>query len=349
MELTLEEDLEMKQKAGRRTRWSLTLIGALLVTAGIYGCDAPAGQPVAAAAKRQPFDLGMVTFAGYAPLYLAKEKGFFGDLDVRLHRIEEVASLRAGMASGKLAGYLATTDIALDTNSRPPGVAVWAVDESAGGDGVVVSGIDNLAALRGKTVAAEPGLPPHFILLYLLHQNGLSVSDVRLQDMSTQDAATAFASSKVQAAGLYEPYLTRALKQRPGTRIVVSSAQTPGLIVDLIFLRDDVLGRRQDVLALIQGWRRALAFIHQSPDEAYRIMSKAFNLPVPEFRETAAAVRWLDLPENRTLFGTAAQPGPLYSNFVKIHEILAHNRPGVAPAAPDEHLSRAYVEGLSGR
>ena len=33
------------------------------------------------------FKIGMVTFAGYAPLYLAKEKGFFGDLTVELQRI----------------------------------------------------------------------------------------------------------------------------------------------------------------------------------------------------------------------------------------------------------------------
>jgi len=295
----------------------------------------------------QPIDLGMVTFAGYAPLYLAQEKGFFGNVDVRLHRIEEVASLRAGVTSGKLSGYLATTDIALDTNSQPPGVAVWAVDESAGGDGVVVNGITKLDELRGKTVAAEPGLPPHFILLYLLHRNGLSIADVHFQDMSTQDAATAFASGKVQAAGLYEPYLRRTAKQRPGSRIVVSSAETPGLIVDLIFLRKDVLQRTQAVDALINGWRRALQYIHESPDDAYRIMSKAFNLSVPDFREAAAAVRWLDLRENQALFGTSSQPGPLYSNFVKIHEILRHNRPGVFPAIADDQLSRQYVERLN--
>jgi hypothetical protein len=39
----------------------------------------------------------MVTFAGYAPLYLAKEKGFFGDLNVELRRIEEFPSIRAAM------------------------------------------------------------------------------------------------------------------------------------------------------------------------------------------------------------------------------------------------------------
>src|SRR5437763_152812 len=80
--------------------------------------------------KKGPFNIGMVTFAGYAPLYLAKEKGFFGDVDVNLKRIEEIPSIRAGMSNGELHAYLATPDIALDTNSKPPGRAVWAIDES---------------------------------------------------------------------------------------------------------------------------------------------------------------------------------------------------------------------------
>lgn len=338
----------MANKAARRTFWIVTLLVVVLAAAGLYlwyGEDRGQAAAATQTGRSEPFDIGMVTFAGYAPFYLAKEKGFFGDLDVRLHRIEEVASIRAGVTSGRLEGYLATTDIALDTNSRPPGVAVWAIDESAGGDGVVVGkGIDNLRALRGKTVAAEPGLPPNFILLYLLHRNGLSLADVRFQDMTTQDAATAFATGKVQAAGLYEPYLTTSMKQRAGSRIVVSSAQTPGLIVDLIFLRQDVLRREKEVEALIQGWRKALAFIQQSPDEAYRIMSAAFSLPDAEFRDIASAVRWLDLPENRELFGTAAKPGPLYENFVEIRQVLQRNRPGIFPAVPDQHLSRGFVE-----
>lgn len=340
----------MADKAARRTFWIVMVIVVVLAAVGLYlWSGEEQGQAAATeVARREPFDLGMVTFAGYAPLYLAKEKGFFGDLDVRLHRIEEVASIRAGVTNGRLEGYLATTDIALDTNSRPPGVAVWALDESAGGDGVVVTaGVKTLSALRGKTVAAEPGLPPHFILLYLLHQNGLSLADVRFQDMTTQDAATAFASGSVQAAGLYEPYLTTSMKQRAGSRVVVSSAQTPGLIVDLVFLREDVLRREKDVEALIQGWRKALAFIRQSPDEANRIMSAAFALPVAEFRDIASAVRWLDLPENRQLFGTAARPGPLYGNFVKIREVLQRNRAGIFPAVPDQHLSRAFIERLA--
>jgi len=298
---------------------------------------------------KQPFDIGMVTFAGYAPLYLAKEKRFFGDLDVRLQRIEEVSSIRAGMATGELEAYLATPDIALDTNSKPPGVAVWAIDESAGGDGVVVSGdVKELSDLRGRKVAAEPGLPPNFLLLYFLHQNGMALSDISFQDMTTQNAATAFVSRAVDAAGIYEPYLTTAKDQRPGSRVVISSAQVPGLIVDLIFVGDRVATeRRADVMKVIAGWRKALAYIRESPDDANAIMAKAFNLAVKEFKETVGGIIWLDLDKNRLLFGTSSDPGPLYKNFDVVGGVLRRNRPAVYRAKAEEHLTRSFIDELN--
>lgn len=298
--------------------------------------------------KKGPFNIGMVTFAGYAPLYLAKEKGFFGDVDVNLKRIEEIPSLRAGMSNGELQAYLATPDIALDTNSKPPGRAVWAIDESAGGDGVVVAGdIHDLTGLKGKKIAAEPGLPPHFVLLYLLYQNGLSSKDVSIQDMSTQNAAAAFASKAVDAAGIYEPYLSTAEKQRPGSRVVISSKQTPDMIVDLIFVGDDVIGSRSaDITKIIEGWRKAMAFIKSNPDEANAIMAKAFNLSVPDFKDTVGGIVWTDLPDNQRLFGTDSNPGPLYKNFTVVRDVLRRNRSEVYEAKPEDHLTRSFVQAI---
>jgi NitT/TauT family transport system substrate-binding protein len=325
----------------RRSGVALISCALLFLMVGCWSTP-PVNQPP----QKQSFDIGMVSFAGYAPLYLAKEKGFFGDLEVNLQRIEEVPSIRAGVARGDLEAYLATPDIALDTNSKPPGVAVWAIDESAGGDGVVVAGnIQDLAGLKGKKVAAEPGLPPNFVLLYLLYQNGLSGKDVQFRDMSTQNAAAAFTSGAVDAAGIYEPYLSTAIKQRKGSRIVISSAQTPGMIVDLIFARDDVISSRsQDVSKLIEGWRKAMAFIKSNPDEANDIMAKSFNLPVNEFKDIVGGIRWLDLQDNLQLFGTDQAPGQLYKNFTIVNDVLRRNRPDVFQAKPEEHLSRAFIQ-----
>jgi NitT/TauT family transport system substrate-binding protein len=294
------------------------------------------------------FRIGMVTFAGYAPLYLAQQEGYFGNLDVQLIRIEDIPSIRAAMARKDLDAYLATPDIALDTNTAPPGKAVWAIDESAGGDGVVVAGsVRGIESLKGKKVAAEPGLPPYFVMLYLLDKAGLSKSDVAVQDMSTQDAAAAFASKAVDAAAIYEPYLSTAVKQRPGSRVAISSKQAPDLVVDLIFVRNDLIDfRRADIDTIISGWRKALAFLRAHPDEAYPIMAKAFNLSVNDFKDSSGGVVWLDLADNQRLLGTDASPGVLYKNFAVVRDVLKHNRPEVFMSQPENYLDRSFVRSL---
>jgi NitT/TauT family transport system substrate-binding protein len=327
----------------RYRRLAILMILILAASSILLNCNQPKPQT-----EKHTFSIGMVTFAGYAPLYLAKEKGFFGDLDVNLKRIEDVSSIRAGMANKELDSYLATPDIALDTDAKPPGRAVWAIDESAGGDGVVVAGdVKDITGLKGKKIAAEPGLPPHFVLLYLLHQNGMSSKDVQIQDMTTQNAAAAFASSSVDAAGIYEPYLSTAQKQRKGSRIVLSSAQTPDMIVDMIFVSDEVItSRPDDITKLIAGWRKAMEFIKSNPDEANAIMAKAFDLSVNDFKDAVGGIRWLDLPDNRRLFGTDAAPGPIYKNFVVVGDVLRGNRPNVYKAQPEDHLTRSFIQAL---
>jgi NitT/TauT family transport system substrate-binding protein len=198
----------------------------------------------------------------------------------------------------------------------------------------VVSGdIKTLQDLKGKTVGAEPGLPPHFVLMYLLFKNGMSLSDINLKDMTTQDAASAFAGGKLDGAGIYEPYLTTAKQQRPGSRVVISSAQTPGLIVDLIFARADAISKHPDAIkTVIAGWHKAMAFIKTNPDAAYPIMAKAFDLPINEFKDTVSGIKWLDLDDNKRLFGTKEAPGPLVHNFGVVVDVLKRNRPSVYPS-----------------
>ncbi len=56
--------------------------------------------------------LGMSTWLGYAPLYLAKEKGFFKKhgVDVEIVVIESPADRRAAFAADKIQGMATTVD-----------------------------------------------------------------------------------------------------------------------------------------------------------------------------------------------------------------------------------------------
>jgi hypothetical protein len=114
-----------------------------------------------------------------APFYIAQEKGLFDKqgIKVELVKIEDFGARRAALSSGKLEGSVETTDsFAIGLAEKLPAIEVLKVDESFGGDGLVVKNeINSIKDLKGKTVAYAKGTPSHFFLLYLLKKEGLTL------------------------------------------------------------------------------------------------------------------------------------------------------------------------------
>src|SRR5262249_14942085 len=84
--------------------------------------------------------IGLVTWLGYGPFYIAREKGFFKEngIEVLLDRIEGDAERRAAIASGNLEGIALTLDAMIVMRAQgTPVKTVMAIDASNGGDGIV--------------------------------------------------------------------------------------------------------------------------------------------------------------------------------------------------------------------
>jgi NitT/TauT family transport system substrate-binding protein len=89
----------------------------------------------------KPFRIGIATWVGFGPFYVAQEKGFFSEqgLNVDIKRIDDFGSLRSALVSGDLDGIVQTIDSwASGASEGLPAVCVLKVDESFGADGVVV-------------------------------------------------------------------------------------------------------------------------------------------------------------------------------------------------------------------
>src|SRR5207302_4027509 len=161
-----------------------------------------------------PLRIGLVTWIGYGPLYIAQEKGFFREqkLDVDLQRIEGDVERRAAIASGRLDGIALTLDsmIVLRTNGIPLRT-VMAIDVSNGGDGIVaVKDIHSIEDLKGKQIAFPMGLPSHFFLYSALKTRNMDISAVKPINMDADAAGSAFASGNLDAAVTWEPGLSKA-------------------------------------------------------------------------------------------------------------------------------------------
>jgi NitT/TauT family transport system substrate-binding protein len=264
--------------------------------------------------------LGMSTWLGYAPLYLAKEKGFFQKrgIEVEVVVIESPADRRAAFAADRIQGMATTVDTHVMTAAAENPIAVkqvLALDDSNGGDGMVAKKeIKTIKDLKGKTVAAQLGAgASYFWLNYVLAQNGMKLSDLKAVDMKAGDAGAAFVAGKVDAAVTWEPWLSRA-KETPFGSVLLSSDKTPGIIVDSLAFKPDFLKKRgDDVKKLVAGWNEAVQFAAQNPKEADAIMAKFTNQKPEEFTKEKGGVRFYGEKENKEYFGTPQKPGLLYT------------------------------------
>ncbi len=285
-------------------------IVGMMVLALLIGGSAFAGEPI---------KLGMSTWLGYAPLYLAKEKGFFQKrgIEVEIVVIESPADRRAAFAADKIQGMATTVDTHVMTAAAEnpiPVKQVLAMDDSYGGDGIVAKKeIKTVKDLKGKTVAAQLGAgASYFWLNYVLSQNGLKLSDLKAVDMKAGDAGAAFVAGKVDAAVTWEPWLSKA-KETPFGGVLLSSDKTPGIIVDSLAFKPSFLKKRgADVKKIVAAWNEAVKFAADNPKDADAIMAKFTNQKPEEFTKEKGGVRFYGEKENKEYFGTSQKPGLLY-------------------------------------
>ena len=296
--------------------------------------------------EKETVKSGMVTFPGYAPLYLAKEKGLFKDLNVELVRIEAIGDLRAAMASGKIDMYLATPDIFQATEKQAPvGIGFLAIDESHGADGVAVAeNIKTIADLKGKKVGAEPGFPPYFVLQYMLHKENLTLKELNFKDIASQDAGNAFVAKQLDAVGTYEPYLSKSVSLRPNSRVMVSSADLSGLIVDLIYANEKLINEKPEVLKKVaDGWFEAVAYYEANQKESMEIMSKAFGVTPQEMIDIKSGVSWLNKEQNVKLFDNTAETN-IFKTFDLVGEIHLKNNSNTFRVSSKDKLTDKIIK-----
>jgi NitT/TauT family transport system substrate-binding protein len=283
------------------------MIDKWLATAAIVlGC---ASMSISAEAGQMR--LGMTTWVGYGPMFLARDKGFFKEngLDVELQIIEDAALYMAAVAAGKLDGNASTIDEIM--KYRSPDFcfkAVVALDDSHGGDGVLVqTDVNSLADLKGKAVGMNEGSVSQFWFNILLKREGMTEKDLQITNMTADDAAAAFIAGQIPAAVTWEPHLTLVRTKNQG-KVLIDSASTPGLIVDVVALTCDYIDKNpKDVEAFVKGLYKAVEFIKTDPEEAYAIMAKGVGgyLEKPaDFAEAAKGVRFYDQARNIEFFGT---------------------------------------------
>ena len=259
----------------------------------------------AAAAAQEPVKLrlAMSGWTGFAPITLAKQLGIFQKHGIDLDIVKMPTTNRhQAMASGDVQVITTTVDThLLYASSGVPVVQVLALDTSSGGDGIAVrKDVASVEALKGKSIAVQFGSDSQFWLAYLLKQHGLSLADVKLTDLQPADAAAAFVAGQFDVAVTYEPYLSN-IRKDPNGKILITSAETPGVIIDTLAFQPDYVEAHPEVVkGVVESWFEALDYIKANPAEANKIMGADVNQTAEQFAESAKFVTWYDRAANKT-------------------------------------------------
>ena len=275
--------------------------------------------------------IGYVIWPGYLGLYIASDKGYFKDagLDVEVRAYpsltEEYNDFNAGTAQG--AAILTLDSVNAAYNGLDHKIVV-AIDYSNGSDGIISnSDIKKIADVKGKRVAFEHGTLEEFFLRYALDHNYVDFNDIKAIDLNPEKSAEAFVRGEADVAVTYEPFMSKALRERVGQKIY-SSHDAPGLITDTLAFRSDFIDKYPETIdAVIKAYFQAIDFWKNNPQEANIIISKYLGVNVAEVSPQVQGVTILDREDNRTAFTFAAGLESLYGNMRSIGDfVVAHSK-----------------------
>lgn len=204
--------------------------------------------------------------------------------------------------------------------------AIMQVDWSRGGDAIVAdNSIRRIEDLRGKKIALALFTPSHWLLEYNLSHSSLDETEQSkivkslVGKTASPDAREVFVAGKVDAAVVWEPDVTEALKKRPNSHILTSSKYASKLIADLMVAREDFISQHPDwIKAFVQGWFDGTTEANKNPSLAVKLLME--NEPLYKdlgeaaTRDQLSTVKYADLTDNTEMFGLNGKP-PLFDSI----------------------------------
>jgi len=304
----------------------------VLLTSGCGGAD----DSASAAGEKSTVRLGFSAWPGWFPWQVAQEKGLFAKngVTVDLKYFESYTDSLTALSTGNLDANSQTLN---DTLSSVSGGAKQTVvltnDNSTGNDQIIARpGINTVADLKGKKVAAEQGTVDHYLLLLALRKAGLTEKDVEFTPLLTDAAAAAFVAGKVDAVGVFAPFTTTALGLK-GSKAIATSADFPGAIPDhLVFGADFVKDHPTEVQAMVQTWFDTTAWIKANPDAAIDIMAKRGGVSAADYKSYDAGTTIFSRQQNLDAFAPGSTPANLEYQAQQISDFLVST--GLADEKP---------------
>lgn len=240
-----------------------------------------------------------------------------------------------GLADGTYQFAVITLDSYLShgENAGWPGVALWTIDESFGGDAIVAkSSLPTLDSLDNAKGAFTSGSPSEFFLRSQITHFRLDNLRQRMPSMgknSVEETFNALKSGQADFAVLWEPFKTKALQEIPDTKVLIDTTQAQGLIIDIFLAsRTELSQNPQDVAKVAQAYFETLHEWLNSPatlaEAALRdINARDHKKSMSDAEEMLKGIQFASLQDNTMPKGWMGESDPkLATSIAQISRIL---------------------------
>jgi len=200
---------------------------------------------------------------------------------------------------------------------------VLLLDYTTGSDGIVAKNhIRSLPDLKGKRIGVQEGTIAHFTVLKALEKAGLDRTEVELVNLDLDALQQAFLHDQVDAAGIYEPYMSN-LARQGGGHVVFSSLEIPRAICDVLFVKEALARDHPDVIDhWIRAWNDALNFKGSDTDTYLHALNLLNGTPVTDLKASFKGIFFTSLAENQRAFGKPDRSGYLLESLNEMQEFM---------------------------
>lgn len=348
--------------------------------------QSPASSPRGGAlgSPGNPLKVSIVSFHGYAPALLANGKSLttqagsiFARQGVNVEFIiqDDIPTLTTIFESNTAQCAWRTSDFWAQEqpnlrNAGHDGRAIIVVDNTQGGDAIIARdpAIQRVEDLAGRSVALLQFTPSDGMTIDAIDNSSMTArakSSVRYVYINAEEGTAgvraAFEAGSVDAAALWDPDLSLALKATPGSRVIYSTKTATNLIYDVIVCDSRALGvpaNEPAFQAFVAGWLEGVDAARKAPDEAvdalvrteefFQLLAKDQGRPF--VKQLFENLVWTNLEDNARIFGMVGGTNHyerVYRRFDGIYRRAgALANPNSPVIAPQDSVDLRYVRKL---
>ncbi|ONI61121.1 ABC transporter substrate-binding protein [Leifsonia sp. ALI-44-B] len=226
-----------------------------------------------------------IDFATYNPLSLViKDQGWLEDAledqDITVNWVQSAGSNKANEALRANAIDVGSTAGSAALLARSNGSPIKTIDIFSQPEWSALavgpnSDITSVEQLKGKKIAATKGTDPYFFLLQALEENGLSASDVTIENLQHADGWAALQNGSVDAWAGLDPIMAGA--EEAGAKLIYRNVDFNSY--GFLNATETFLDAKPDVAqTVVDTYEHARAWAAENPDETAQILADVAGL-----------------------------------------------------------------------